>query len=187
MDEAIDFWSYSLDSYKRPGVATACLALQEQLDIDVNVLLYCCWHGATRGCVVERDFEAVLEFTGNWSSSLVRPLRAARSWLRNEGCDRNEIPADDCDALRQSIKDAELESERLQQLAMERLTATPCQQPRSESARADAALQNIAAYLQKLGSTVTDESRSNLAIVISGVFPASDSTEIAARMRECAV
>ncbi len=183
MDEPTDFWSYSLDVYSRPGVASACLALQEELDIDVNVLLYCCWHGMTRGVVNDRDFAAVLEFTGNWSSALVKPLRSARSWLKNEGCDHDEIPREDCEALRKSIKAAELASERLQQIAMESLSAAPTEHPQPESARTKAALHNISSYLRALGATVSDESRANLAAVISGIDPEVDPASIADKLQ----
>jgi len=172
MDEPVDFWSYSLDVYSRSGVATACISLQEDLGVDVNVLLYCCWHGETRGLIDDQKFSAVLEFTNRWSTALVRPLRSARSWLRDSGCSLEEIPREDCEALRQEIKEAELASERLQQLAMESLSISPPEQPRLEPSLA--ASQNIATYLQTLDVTVSDESRKNLSSVLSAIFPDID-------------
>ncbi|MGI9258517.1 MAG: TIGR02444 family protein [Gammaproteobacteria bacterium] len=177
MDETIDFWSYSLDAYSRPGVATACLALQEDLGLDVNVLLYCCWHGTTRGLLNDRDFTTLLEFTNRWSSALVKPLRSARSWLKDDGCDIDRIPREDCEALRQRIKEAELASERLQQLAMESLSVAPNEDLQPDSAQG--ALQNIATYLRTLDASVSDESCKNLAAILSVVFPEIDRASIA--------
>jgi uncharacterized protein (TIGR02444 family) len=34
------FWRFSLDLYGRPGVAPACLALQDEAGADVNLVLY---------------------------------------------------------------------------------------------------------------------------------------------------
>jgi uncharacterized protein (TIGR02444 family) len=181
MDEPISFWSYSLDVYSRSGVAPACLALQDDLGIDVNVLLYCCWHGQTRGLIGERDFTALLEFTNRWSSALVKPLRSARSWLRDDGHDLDGIPREDCEALRQRIKEAELESERLQQLAMQRLSIASTKPAQSESTQA--ALQNIATYLRMLDTTVSDESCKNFAAILSAVFPEIDPMSITDKLR----
>ena len=183
MEEPIDFWSYSLDVYSRSGVASACLALQNDLDVDVNVLLYCCWHGTTRGAISDRNFDAVRIFTTKWSSALVGPLRSARSWLKIEGCDQKEIPREDCETLRQRIKEAELECERLQQIAMEHLSPPPDKRLQPVSKQANASLQNIATYLEALGANVSGESCAHLVAILSGIFPGIDSSELEDRIR----
>ena len=35
------FWNYSLALYARAEVAKTCLALQDRLGLDVNLLLFC--------------------------------------------------------------------------------------------------------------------------------------------------
>ena len=40
---ASPFWRFSLDYYARPGVAEACLQLQDAACVDVNVLLFLIW------------------------------------------------------------------------------------------------------------------------------------------------
>ncbi len=42
-------WDFSVRTYRGEWVSAACLALQDERGVDVNMLLYCCWHGATRG------------------------------------------------------------------------------------------------------------------------------------------
>ena len=44
-EAAASFWAFSLEFYARPGVAEACLALQDRHGLDVNILLLCCWLG----------------------------------------------------------------------------------------------------------------------------------------------
>nr|WP_290985428.1 TIGR02444 family protein [Ferrovibrio sp.] len=39
----IAFWPFSLALYQRPGVADACLRLQDEAGADVNLLLFCAW------------------------------------------------------------------------------------------------------------------------------------------------
>ncbi len=40
------FWDYSLGIYRKPGVADACIALQDEFGLDVNMLLACLWFSA---------------------------------------------------------------------------------------------------------------------------------------------
>ena len=37
------FWRFSLRFYRQPRVADACIALQEESGVDVNLLLYLLW------------------------------------------------------------------------------------------------------------------------------------------------
>ena len=46
-----NFWKFSLELYDREGVAAACLALQEEYQLDVNLLLFCYWHGSNFGVI----------------------------------------------------------------------------------------------------------------------------------------
>ena len=38
------FWRFSLRFYRRREVADACIALQEEAGVDVNLLLFLLWH-----------------------------------------------------------------------------------------------------------------------------------------------
>ncbi len=38
-----DFWQFSVSRYGKPGVADACLTLQDQFGINVNLILLYCW------------------------------------------------------------------------------------------------------------------------------------------------
>ena len=75
------FWDFSLASYSRDGVPESCLALQDDLNLDVNVLLYGAWLASqdkrlsdgTPGCAGGRNY--ALEGTGSG------PLRALRRQL----------------------------------------------------------------------------------------------------------
>jgi uncharacterized protein (TIGR02444 family) len=49
------FWRFSLAVYASDGVARECLALQEALKADVNLLLFCAWMGA-RNVALSRRF-----------------------------------------------------------------------------------------------------------------------------------
>src|SRR5262249_61394116 len=42
------FWRFSLQFYRQPKVADACIALQEEAGGDVNLLLFLLWHAAQK-------------------------------------------------------------------------------------------------------------------------------------------
>ena len=112
---APDFWSFSLDFYGRPGVAGACLELQDRHGLDVNLVLYCCWRGDV---LSEAQIQAAIGLTAPWRAAAVQPLRALRRRLK---AGFPPFPEAGVLALRKRIADAELEAERLQQLALDAL------------------------------------------------------------------
>ena len=42
------FWRFSLRFYRQPKVADACIALQEEAGVDVNLLLFLLWHATMK-------------------------------------------------------------------------------------------------------------------------------------------
>ena len=57
------FWRFSLAFYRLPAVADACIALQEQAGVDVNLLLFLLWQ-ATRGRELSQTEVADLQKKG---------------------------------------------------------------------------------------------------------------------------
>lgn len=74
---------YALALYGRDGVSAACLLLQERTGLDVNILLFAAWMGATRGRALgAEDAARAREAVGEWHKEIVRPLRAVRRRLK---------------------------------------------------------------------------------------------------------
>jgi uncharacterized protein (TIGR02444 family) len=140
------FWDYALALYRRIGVEHACLELQNRHDLDVNLVLLCCWLGS-RGIEAQRDWLArVAAITGVWQGKVVRPLRAVRSSIKAQLAE----PATDgitarwpqlSAGLRQRVLALEIDGERLEQLLLADLaaelpvTATPGVAPASRNLR----------------------------------------------------
>ena len=59
-------------------VAKECLALQDVLGLDVNILLFCAWLGTQSVALQREDIEAALRAVAAWQDEVVRPLRAVR-------------------------------------------------------------------------------------------------------------
>ena len=100
------FWDFSLASYSRDGVPESCLALQDDFNLDVNVLLYGAWL-ASQDKRLETEHLAALEVVIKpWREQVVEPLRALRRRWR-------EYPP--AEVLRGEVKRLELQAERRQQ------------------------------------------------------------------------
>ena len=109
-NESQNFWNFSLDLYSREGVAAACLALQSDYQLDVNLILFCYWYGNYFGEVDEQLLADAVEFSAKWRHHVVQPLRDSRNWMKLNA-DRN----DGFDKLRERIKADELAAEKYQQ------------------------------------------------------------------------
>jgi len=105
------FWQFSLAVYAAPGVAAECLALQNVLGIDVNMLMFCAWLGARKTVMTAEDIEAFEATVRPWRDSVVDPLRAARDAMKA----MPEMAHDDVKALRKQILDVELGAEQMEQ------------------------------------------------------------------------
>jgi uncharacterized protein (TIGR02444 family) len=106
------FWKFSLAVYAQAGVAEECLRLQDALNIDVNVLLFCAWVGAEKQLVLnDKNVAAIDDAVRGWHRSVVRPLRTARRAMKP----MPEMEDDAVQALRKEIAAAELKAEQIEQ------------------------------------------------------------------------
>ena len=141
------FWNFSLEFYSRPHVASACLELQDNAGVDVNVLLYLLFL-AQQGRQLERsDVARVDETVMAWRDHAVKPLRTLRRDLKNRLA---QSGAGAIAALRTDVKRIELEAERIEQQILERLipaSSVGTQAPSPD----DAARANFDAYSRFLG------------------------------------
>src|SRR6267142_2872259 len=136
-EQGSPFWRFSLRFYRRPGVADACIALQDGCGVDVNILLFFLWLAAARRCVPSAAAAAVCARVGPWRDDVVVPLRTLRRRLK-DGSSLVERGA--AELFRTRIKAIELESERLQQESMYALAANLKSEPAGavdEAARAN--------------------------------------------------
>ena len=164
------FWDFSVDAYRKPGVADACLSLQERHGLDVNVLLLCCWFGCTRGVLDEHLWERVLAFSGPWAENVVRPLRAARTWMKHTGCALPEISNDDCMSLREEIKRIELKAEQLQENSLQELAGDTAAKNLCLTSQIAFTSLNFNNYLHHISIELDAESRSRLAHIVAAAI-----------------
>ena len=140
--QASPFWRFSLRFYRQPEVAAACIALQEEAGVDVNLLLFLLWHATLKRTLSVLEVGELEGRIGAWRDATVIPLRAVRRALKSPPA---LVAPATAELFRTKIKATELEAERLQQEAMYEL-ARPSPLGREAPSADEAARSNIAAY-----------------------------------------
>jgi uncharacterized protein (TIGR02444 family) len=126
--------------YGSGTVAPACLLLQDEAGLDVNVLLFAAWMGARRRVALgESGVRRAAAYVADWHREVVLPLRVVRRKLKTGPA---PAPTARTNSLRTELKAAELSAElieldRLHGLTLEPYPAAP------EPDAAEAALQNM--------------------------------------------
>ncbi len=75
------FWRFSLRFYRQPRVADACIALQEESGVDVNLLLFLLWQATRKRAFAAADVQELEGRIGGWRDMTVIPLRTLRRAL----------------------------------------------------------------------------------------------------------
>jgi len=110
-------WDWACAHYSKDNAKEILLNLQDRFDLNVNILLWCCWRADYGFLLSEFEVRRAVEISQNWSDRVTRPLRSARRALKLESQrSNNDFLAD----LYKKVSNAELEAERveLEQLAL---------------------------------------------------------------------
>ena len=109
------FWRFSVKFYAVPGVAQACIDLQDQAGVDVNILFFLLWNATQSRALSNAEVAELERDIGAWRDMAVVPLRNVRRALKSPP---PVMAPDAAEGFRTRIKAVELEAERLQQEAM---------------------------------------------------------------------
>jgi uncharacterized protein (TIGR02444 family) len=164
------FWRFSVGFYSQPGVAPACLQLQDEAGVDVNLLMYLLWSASRGRSIAAAEVGALDARVAEWRNMAVIPLRSVRRALKVSA---PLVAPESAERFRTRVKSVELEAERLQQEAMyaldDSVRCTPAAQP-DAAARANlAAYESISA--QPFPSGVVDALLAAFDIFLPGIAP----------------
>jgi len=176
------FWDFSLRTYRIESVPEACLSLQNERAVDINMLLYCCWFALTRGRQPLEDFEDVLAFSEVWAERVVRPLRHVRTWMKLDGCHDPRIPTETCMAFREKVKGMEVNAEKIQQDVLDSLTLSIPEKDLALPDQLSAMTININQYFKIINIVVDDFVREKLLIIIQATVVDFSEKEILGAM-----
>jgi uncharacterized protein (TIGR02444 family) len=136
------FWRFSVKFYAVPGVAPACIELQDRAGVDVNVLFFLLWNATQQRAFSGDEVAEIERQVSDWREMTVVPLRAVRRALKSPPA---AIAPDVAEGFRTRIKSVELEAERLQQEALYEL-AQSVRLGHPARSQIEAARGSVAAY-----------------------------------------
>jgi uncharacterized protein (TIGR02444 family) len=111
-DIEADGWAFALHLYAQPGVADACLKLQDEAGVDVMMALMTLFAAVGHRVLLTPAEIGELDQTCRpWREQIVHPLRAMRTQLKTGP---SPAPGSATEPFRSTIKAAELAAERLQ-------------------------------------------------------------------------
>jgi uncharacterized protein (TIGR02444 family) len=159
------FWRFSLRFYRQPKVADACIALQEEAGVDVNLLLFLLWHATLKRALSAAEVEDLERRIGAWRNATVIPLRAVRRALKSPPA---LVAPATAELFRTKIKAVELEAERLQQEAMYELARASLLGHDAPSPD-EAARANVAAYAAMRRAAFPSSATETLLAALAGL------------------
>ena len=114
-------WDFSVQLYGQPGVADACLSLQEQHGLDVNLLLFGIWSDLFgNGGLDLEAFERITREASAWRDQVIIPTREARRAAKRG---HPSLTASESEAVYRRMLDTELALEKTEQTIIERIAA----------------------------------------------------------------
>ena len=112
------FWDWALSAYAKPGVAQACLDLQDDHGQCTPYLLWATWAAQSGRGLDEATLVKGADLARRWEPAFITPVRAARRALKPAF----DGVADDLrEALRDQVKAVELAAEKTLMQSLEAL------------------------------------------------------------------
>lgn len=156
-----ELWAFSLSAYNVQGASTACLTLQDEYGLDVNVLLLCLFAGSRGRVLSAQDFVRIEIQVAPWRKNIIYALRAVRRSLKVERQSSDRV----IDDLYKDVLASELKAEQYEQQLIVSTVAIS-----EGAADVGIASQNLVRYLRTSGVPVKAESLSPLAKLLSVVM-----------------
>jgi len=175
-----DFWDFTLEAHGKKGVHEACLHLQREYELDINVLFFCCWVGASgAGALARERMRRIVDETAGWQESVVRPVWRAR-WKLKNGC--GDYPRDLVEALRKDLVRSEVDAERIEQLHLASLAPDGRHTDKPWEKRLGDTLNSLREYLvlvmegssgadEPAGQVTTEDFLGPLTVILGAAFP----------------
>ncbi len=169
MFPASPFWDFSLRLYARPGVAEACLRLQDRHGIDVNMLFFCLWLGSEGQGLSRRDIARLIAKVRTLHEQVVKPLRLARTVLKRMLAAEEDVLPPAAGALRAAVKKSELDAEHLEQIVL--AASRPPSRNAAAQRRAGEApgRANAELYFAVHGARLGRNDQADLSVIISAL------------------
>jgi len=176
-----EFWNYSSQIWKLPDVENICLELQNNYDINVNLILYCCWVGDKNLNLNDDDLQILLDTIQPWQT-MIKPLRDSRKMMQQQLI---AMPANMLDQTIENISEMELNAEHMSQLALEKALKPEKISPCENLNNIECSLSNIKTYIGSLNNIESiDEIMPQISQLLTAIFQDEEAVQMA--MMGCA-
>ena len=167
------FWDYSLKLYASPGVEKACLVLQDEFDLDVNIVLFCLWSGAEGpGQLTTSEITECIARGGRWQREVVQRLRYIRRTLKQDALGATpEL----IEVFRPRAQRLEIAAEHVQQLLLADMV------PEARGATGShIAVVNLRAYFDETGLVAAGNAQDAVLVILQNAFSEMAAADIEA-------
>jgi uncharacterized protein (TIGR02444 family) len=170
-------WDFSIQTYQIPEVEATCLKLQDTLNADVNIILYCCWMGENRHPLCSEQLQLLMETTDPWQNSILKPLRNARRMMKQHII---AMPAELLEQTINNMSEMEINAERMEQQALEKALDTNSLPVDNSRSPLDISAANLSLYLQQLdGVTGITDVAADLTALLDAIYQDQEAIQIA--------
>ena len=169
-DLEAECWAFALAIYAKPGVAEACLALQDEAGVDVMMLLTTTFAAVKQRLLLAPDeIRALNEACRLWREQIVWPLRAIRSGLKTGP---QPAPSEATEQFRSQVKALELAAEKLENKLL--VECLPLRLPEKETVRPEqirTVLENVVSFFaEKSGTTAKAKLASSIDTIVEAAI-----------------
>lgn len=169
-----EFWTFSCELYQRPQVKSALLSLQRYAGVNVNILLFCAWAGVSGLQQVRMSqLRRLVQDSYAWHDQVVLSLRRLRQVVR-----KSETKS----VLYDEVCAHALLAERMEQGMLlvhmplfKRVQLGTCKQQLQRVS------QNMLAYVEVIGLSLTVRQRSDLLHIVQALFNHMPPAQVAQR------
>ena len=172
-DLEAECWTFALAIYAKPGVAEACLALQDEAGVDVMMLLTTTFAAVKQRLLLAPDeIRALNEACRLWREQIVWPLRAIRSGLKTGP---QPAPSEATEQFRSQVKALELAAEKLENKRL--VECLPLRPPEKETVRPEqlrTVLENVVSvFAEGRGAAPKASLLSSIDTIVEAAIPAA--------------
>jgi uncharacterized protein (TIGR02444 family) len=172
-DLEAECWTFALAIYAKPGVAEACLALQDEAGVDVMMLLTTTFAAVKHRLLLAPDeIRALNEACRLWREQIVWPLRAIRSGLKTGP---QPAPSEATEQFRSQVKALELAAEKLENKRL--VECLPLRPPEKETVRPEqlrTVLENVVSvFAEGRGAAPKASLLSSIDTIVEAAIPAA--------------
>lgn len=143
------FWFFISNLYGNTIIEEACRMLQNKYQLNVNLILFCCWLADQNfQCLTDSQIQLLLDVVRPWHEKIVNGLRDLFQYFPRKTSNQDIV------RLKDLVADNEKFADKIEQSLMFKLSQSFEKQSKSEGTKVNQALTNIFNYIKMASITI---------------------------------